>query len=144
MTVTTSTVLATALDPVLRQVVEDFDAAFGDLCRQPEWARERCAEVSDRFAEKATAAGFPAKSISGIQMGEIPQFPGVTLMLHGHFAALVATRFDEQASDGQGEWTDEVVFDWTARQFDPDADVPLVVDLDEWRETWRDISRGGQ
>lgn len=100
-----------------------FAAAHPDLV-DPSWVVDRCEEVSAAFARACHEAGVAATVISGARFGEVDQFPGVRLMLGGHFAVLVA---DEEG---------DTVFDWTARQFDPKAPVPEVMALSRWRQVW--------
>jgi hypothetical protein len=58
--------------------------------------------------------------ISGLKFGEVPEFPGQRMVLGGHFAVQVGT----------------TAYDWTARQFDPQASVPLVLPVDQWHGEW--------
>jgi hypothetical protein len=90
----------------------------------PEQVRDRCDKVSGEFARLCADRGLPAKVVSGMRFGEIPEFPGTEVVLGGHFAVSVGTS----------------VIDWTARQFDPCAQVPVVVSLGEWRKVWRGIA----
>lgn len=133
----------------LARLITQFPGANPDLgdLTDPDTVREQCFEVSQRFTDACAAAGIEAEVVSGMLFGEDPAFPGVTLMLHGHAAALVrgwhtAPHDDTDAPPvvGSNEWFDEpedVVVDWTARQFDPDAPVPLVEPLGVWRQRWR-------
>jgi hypothetical protein len=98
----------------------------------PACAREICAEISEEFEQICLEAGFAAKVISGMEFGEVPEFPGVTLMLNGHYATLVAAPTDEDPER-------DIVVDWTARQFDPNCTVPLIQTLGEWRERWKPL-----
>ena len=83
----------------------------------PALAYDQCVPVSEAFGRTLTEAGVAATVISGVRMG---QFQGVPVVLNGHFAVRV----------------DDTVYDWTARQFDPDAPVPLVEPVAAWRERW--------
>lgn len=94
-----------------------------------------CESVSSEFAALLTEHGLAAETVSGVLMGSIPEFPDTTAVLAGHYATLV--RYD----DGNGPV--ETVYDWTARQFEPTARVPLVQPLVQWRETWADIATIG-
>lgn len=126
------------LDPAVASAIVTFDAEHGARCRNPDAIREWCFEVSSAFAETLAAAGVPARVVEGLRMGTLPQFPDVELVLGGHAAVLAPERYDEKA----GEWVGEVVYDWTARQFDPQAPVPLTQPLVEWRATWRAVAKG--
>lgn len=110
-------------------VVAEFSALHGGTLHDPWSARERCQEVSAAFVEQCVAAGVEATVISGREFGEVPEFPGVRLLLRGHFAVLVAAD-EASAVDGTA------VYDWTGRQFDPGCEVPLVTTLGRWRERW--------
>lgn len=115
MTPTVSTALAS--------VVDQFAADHAHLA-DPAQAREVCVETSEAFVAVCLSAGLPAKIVTGAQFGETPEFPGVRLLLHGHTAALVG--------DGDHDW----IYDWTARQFDPAAEFPAVMTVEQWREEW--------
>lgn len=108
-----------ALEAVVGQFLDDV----GDVVRNPVAVREQCAIVSAEFVDRCRAAGIEAEVIQGLHMGEHKMFPGETLVLAGHYAARVGT----------------TVYDWTARQFDPSAPVPLIQDESAWRETWQDL-----
>lgn len=105
----------------LDAVIAAFADAYGHLCEDPEEARDRCVPISEAFAAKVRAAGHTAEVVSGMQMGEHPLFPGLRMALNGHFAVVV---------DGTTS------YDWTARQFDPSAPVPLVEPAAEWAKRW--------
>lgn len=107
----------------LNDLAGHFAALRPDLV-DPEHVRERCAEISEEFVALLAEHHIAARVISGVRFGEDERFPGVRLMMAGHYAVLVA---DEET---------DVVYDWTAHQFDPETPVPLVVRLGEWRETW--------
>lgn len=92
---------------------------------------DMCVQVSEHFVSTLAEHGIAAETISGMLMGTAPEFEGETLVLAGHYAVLV----HDQDSAGQPA---DVVYDWTARQFDPSARVPLVQPLTQWRETWLD------
>lgn len=104
--------------------LEDVVAEFAQQHRQdlldPSYAHERCVVTSQAFAALCERHGVEAEVISGMKMGEMPEFPGMRMMLAGHFAVLVG----------------DTVYDWTARQFEPQAAVPKVVTETEWRAEW--------
>lgn len=125
------------IDPVeIRAVVDRVAATFaegkGALLTDPNLAREWCLERSEEFVELLLAEGVAAQTVSGAVFGEVPEFPGVELLLHGHVAALVCLGDPSTASDDA-----DVVYDWTARQFDPECPVPLVQPVIEWRRRWK-------
>lgn len=109
--------------PVLTAVVARFAATHAHLADPPQ-AREVCVETSEAFVAACLNDGIPAKTLTGAKFGEMAEFPGVRLLMHGHTAALVA--------DGD---TDRV-YDWTARQFDPASDFPAVMTPEEWHTEW--------
>ncbi|MFF8601752.1 hypothetical protein ACF065_27025 [Streptomyces sp. NPDC015232] len=78
--------------------------------------------MSTAFAASLAEAGVSASVVSGVEMEDLPD--GGKLLLRGHFAVRV----------GQD------VYDWTARQFDANARVPLVIPYDEWRQTWKALA----
>lgn len=106
-------------------IAEQFLTDHGDTLRDPAAVYDRCMEFSEDFTRRCTAAGIPAQTISGAAFGEVPEFPGVRLLLNGHFATLIDAT--------------NTVYDWTARQFNPTADVPTVLTLDQWRSTWAQV-----
>jgi transglutaminase-like putative cysteine protease len=128
------------LHPTIQRVVETFRDRYGGLIDEPEFVRERCAELSEEFAELCRNGGLPARAVSGARFGDDPRFPGVTLLLAGHYATQVPARWDEPRQ----EWSGELVVDWTAHQFgnpegSVDLPVPWMTSLDCWRETWRHL-----
>lgn len=88
----------------------------------PDLSRDRCIEAAEAFVAACQSAGVAAQVVTGARFGEAPQFPGVRLLLNAHSAALICET--------------NVVYDWTARQFDPEAEWPLVQSLQRWREQW--------
>jgi hypothetical protein len=115
-------------------VIREFSDRYGQRLHDPLFARERCEPVSRQFAAACQARGIPAAVISGVRTGEHPAFPGVELILDGHFAVLLPSRRDTAEHDGGPE--DGLVIDWTARQFDPAAPVPAITTAAAWREDW--------
>jgi hypothetical protein len=98
-------------------VIDAFRTKWGDYLASPENARDCCLQVSNEFIERLQEAGIAAEPISGFRISR-------NVVLAGHVAVLV----------------DRKVWDWTARQFDPAAAVPLVQSRSQWRETWKDLS----
>ena len=103
------------------QAVAAFAAAHPDLAHQHH-AHDRCIPISEEFTALLADHGTDAEVVMGARVGEDPRFPGVRLFLGGHYAVAVG----------------DTVYDWTARQFNPAAPVPLVQPLEEWRTTWAD------
>lgn len=127
--------LAAQVEPVAAQFAQSHRIDFADP-----WAvRERCAEVSEEFADACRRAGLAAVVVSGGEFGEVPQFPGVRLLLNGHFATLIEHADPADTADG-GDDGGGLVYDWTARQFDPDCLVPWVGTLAAWRTRWQPLS----
>lgn len=119
--------IRSAVDRVAARFLEEQGAMVSD----PNLAREWCLERSEEFVELLLAEGVAAQTISGAVFGEMAQFPGVELLLRGHVAALVC--LGDPAAAGEDV---DVVYDWTARQFDPECPVPLIQSVAQWRETW--------
>lgn len=119
----------------LRAAVATFAQLHGATLQTPEDAYERCQEVSQAFTDHCHQNGVPARLITGGQFGEDERFPGIELLMVGHFAVLVPAWYDETLE----EWVGDVVIDWTIRQFAPAAPVPQITPLDEWRATWRHL-----
>ncbi len=86
-------------------------------CDDPEAIHDQCMVYAEAFAHFIGSQGISAEMISGFEMSD-------NIILQGHSGTLVYG---------------SVVFDWTARQFDPAAEVPLVVPLAEWRQRWRKL-----
>ncbi|MER6400127.1 hypothetical protein ABT263_29400 [Kitasatospora sp. NPDC001603] len=91
-------------------------------CRDPRLIHDQCHEVSKAFAASLAEVGVSASVVSGAEMEDLPD--GGKLILRAHFAVRVG----------------EDVYDWTARQFDAGAPVPLVAPYDEWRQTWKTLA----
>lgn len=105
-----------AIVTALTEIIDKF-ADDNPWCSDPDECRERCAQASFSFMEYVANANMRASAISGFAMeGDV--------VLQGHFATLVG---------------DNIVVDWTARQFDPDADCPRVCELAVWREQWKEL-----
>lgn len=85
----------------------------------PAEARDRCQSESVAFMETLAGFGIEATVVSGFRMAE-------NVILCGHFAVRVG----------------DDVWDWTARQFDPTAAVPLVIPWEEWCELWSNPTEG--
>lgn len=84
----------------------------------PGRCRDRCDYFSTVFMDLVhEVTDLPARLVSGFQF---TQFDGHKVILEGHVATLVG----------------DTIYDWTARQFDPKAEVPTIQPLTEWRETW--------
>lgn len=99
---------------MIEEIARTFAGDWKNVVSRPETARDRCVDVSTRFRDLLAAAGVEAEIISGFEMvGD--------LVLNGHTAVLVGER----------------VYDWTARQFDASAPVPLIQPVSEWRTTWQ-------
>lgn len=100
----------------LDQAVAQWKADHPE-CATPMEIRDCCMEYSEAFAHFLGAESIDAEMVSGFEMdGKV--------ILQGHSATLVYG---------------SVVFDWTARQFDATAEVPLVTPLAEWRQKWRTL-----
>lgn len=110
----------TASAAALATVVEEFQRDYGQRLLDPFEAHDRCQDYSEEFASRCKEAGVEAEVVSGLKFGEMPEFPGQRLVLGGHFAVQVGP----------------MVYDWTARQFDPTAPVPMVTTIDQWRDEW--------
>jgi hypothetical protein len=128
------------LHPDVVRAVETFRQRYGNRLDDPLFVRERCADLSEEFAELCRDHHVPAACISGARFGEDPRFPGIRLMLAGHYATLVSHRWDEL----RGDWDGDVVVDWTAHQFTDttslrDVPVPWVTPLPAWRAVWTPI-----
>jgi hypothetical protein len=105
--------------------VVDVAVEFADRhphLADPDLSRDRCIEAAEAFVAACQSAGVTAQVVTGARFGETEHFPGVRLLLNAHSAALICGT--------------DMVYDWTARQFDPTADWPLVQPLPHWREQW--------
>ena len=102
--------------------VEAVAAAFlRPFHANPAEVRDRCVWESEDFAAACRAAGVEAVIVSGFAT---VQFGGMTVVTMGHTAVRVG----------------DTVYDWTARQFNPTAPVPLVLPYEEWRAAWPDLA----
>jgi hypothetical protein len=75
-----------------------------------------CEEINGKFADFLTERGFTAhiQDFAALGTGDAPE----------GFAHTVTV-------------TDGFVYDFTYRQIDPEASIPVIVPLDEWVGTWR-------
>jgi hypothetical protein len=96
-------------------LTQRFAAAHPEL-QDPLLAAERCFEYSTAFVDLVGAGTV----VSGVWMDVEHR-----IVHAGHAAALI----------------DGVIYDWTARQFDADAPVPLVEPEASWRERWKPLTR---
>lgn len=115
----------------LLAIADEFLIAYPWL-KDGDAVLDMCVRVSDEFVALLGENGIVAESVSGILMGTVAEFPDVPVVVAGHHAVLV----HDQGPDGKPA---DVVYDWTARQFDPKARVPLVQPLEEWRQKWDEI-----
>lgn len=105
----------------MTQLVEDF-AKENPACFHAGQCRDRCDYFSTVFMDRIHEnTNLPASLVQGFMFMEVD---GHRVILEGHVATLV---------------NNDTVFDWTARQFDPKAPVPVIQPLSEWRETWKEI-----
>lgn len=115
------------VDPIVVIVITACDAIFGytEMYSDPGRAKDGCIDASEFFAERCTRNGLIAELVSGFLMGPgTPPFEDIEVIKHGHTAAKV--------------WhiSTPIVVDWTARQYDPSAPVPLIVPLSAWQAFW--------
>lgn len=111
--------------PAVARVISLFGGfGFAALLADPAEARDQCVHISESFASICRHRGIDARTVTGFLKGSVPPFTG-EVILCGHTAAEVP---------GPNGW---LAVDWTARQFDPHAPVPLVVPLADWQAFWR-------
>ena len=130
--------MARAIDPgrissPLGNAIRLFgELGFAALLADPARARDQCIEISTLFTGMCTHRGIPAETVDGYLLARIPPFTEEAVIC-GH----TGVRAPGVAADGSSG----IVIDWTARQFDPAAPVPLVVTIGDWRAFWRDLRR---
>jgi hypothetical protein len=114
-----------AAGPAVASVISLFGGfGFSDLFADPAEARDQCISASDLFASMCAHRGIEAGTATGFLKARVPPFEGEVIVC-GHTTAEVP-------------WaTGRIAVDWTARQFDPSAPVPLVVPLTDWQAFWR-------
>ena len=110
----------------LRHLVKKFRERNPGV-EHPDTCRDRCMDYCDAWLTylRSWIPNHEGEIVSGVKFGELPEFPGKRLIVEGHFGVLI----------------DDLVYDWTARQFDPNAAVPKITPLAEWREEWQDLRR---
>lgn len=101
--------------PDLAAVVATF--AETTIGHTPWDAHDQCFNESHRFQCYLEAAGVNGEKISGFKF---ERFMGHDVVVQGHTAVVVG----------------DLVYDWTARQFDPDAPVPKITTRAEFRAEW--------
>lgn len=103
--------------------VEAVAAAFvRPMHTNPAEVRDRCVWESEDFAKACRAAGV--RQVTVVSGFATVLFGEVRVITMGHTAVRVG----------------DTVYDWTARQFNPDAPVPLVLPYEEWRASWPDLA----
>jgi hypothetical protein len=107
---------------VVPQTVEEVVTAFAAKyveCEYPEHIADRCFAYSAEFAAWAQRAGHDdVEVVSGVH------FDGENrIILAGHAATRVG----------------DTVYDWTLRQFYPDAAVPTITPYATWRDDWKPL-----
>ncbi len=111
--------LAMDMEPVsaLERAAEDMDPAWG----VPLTASDQCIHASETFVRLLREYGYTGalRIVSGFQYVEWGDRKKI--LTQGHTAVRV----------GSGE-----VWDWTARQFDPDAGFPQIMTIEEWQAAW--------
>lgn len=111
--------------PDVARVIHLFGGfGFARLLSDPAEARDQCIHISESFASVCRHRSINAGTVTGFLKGSVPPFTGEAILC-GHTAAEVP---------GPGG---PLAVDWTARQFDPHAPVPLVVPLADWQAFWR-------
>lgn len=102
--------------------LDEVVKAYGDEhpgCHDPWIVVDACMDHSEAFAWACIDAGLEdVEIVSGVH------FDGESrIILAGHFATRVG----------------DTVYDWTLRQFYPDAAVPTITPYAEWREDWKPL-----
>lgn len=135
--------VARALDPdAVTGPLGDAIRLFGELgftrhLADPANARDQCIQVSQTFESMLAHRGIPAETVDGFCFAEVPPF-GQEAIAADHTAVRAVT-----TGAGKDDGSSEIAIDWTARQFDPVAPVPLIVPLADWRAFWRDLAGTG-
>lgn len=102
----------------LDKVVAAFKALYIE-CKYPEFIADLCFAYSYEFAAWAQLAGHEdVEVVSGVHFDAENR-----IILAGHFATRVG----------------DTVYDWTLRQFYPDAAVPTITPYAEWRDDWKPL-----
>lgn len=133
-----SALTAGALDPTaaagpLPRIIATFGGVWSsDLLADPATARNRHRLVPEAFAHVCRRYGIPAEIVTAVLLARVPPFQHQPVLC-GHTAVQVSTLAGHHLCDG------EIIVDWTARQFDPAAPVPLVVASADWRAFWRGL-----
>lgn len=102
-------------------MIADFGSVQAEALSAP---RDACYVISGEFARCLRAFGVKAEIVNGVALAPA-MTPGSVIIVAAHTAVVVVDS--------------GLVVDWTARQFDPSAPLPLVVPLEVWREFWREI-----
>lgn len=102
----------------LDEVVAEFESCGAT----PEGAHDQCVSESARFRLALIEVGIFAEIVSGFRV--VTFLDGIEVITNGHVAVRVG----------------DVVYDWTARQFDPDAKFPAIMTVPEWEAAWPSLS----
>jgi len=116
---------ADKIPPALTAMAEFFGShEFGQVLADPAAVRDQAPAISEAFERMCSGRDLSVCVITGFLAAGCDQ----QLIPQGHMANEV------QADDGR-----RLVVDWTARQFDPKAPVPLIVTLAAWQAFWRPL-----
>lgn len=108
------------MNPWLEDAVSSFRRKFPE-CQNGDLIHDRCWPYSAEFirhVEIVSPLDVDNEVVSGVHFDEDNR-----IILAGHAAARIG----------------DTVFDWTLRQFYPDADVPTITPLAQWREDWKPL-----
>ena len=96
---------------------EQVAAEFESCGATPEGAHDQCVTESQRFVWALRERGIDAETVTGYHVADLMGFKVIT---QGHVGVRVG----------------DVVYDWTARQFDPAAGFPHITTVAEWEAEW--------
>jgi hypothetical protein len=110
----------------LQKIKRDFLNEWKHIVLSPYTARDACCFMSDEFICYLEANGFLVpgpknniRTVTGFKFAD----NACTIVTQGHTAVLI----------------EDTVWDWTARQFDEKAPVPLLMPLSQWEAEWKPL-----
>jgi len=107
--------------PLVDEVVREYRQLMSSEVFDPERVHDQCHRYSQdfiSFLEGYSGDGLGAELVYGFQLTE---FMGKPVIGNAHVAVRIGER----------------VYDWTYRQFDPEAPVPRITTVEEFRTEWQ-------
>lgn len=114
--------------PFIAMATDGSETSFDlEAVMDPRTAKNKCGFVAKMITDSV--------DFDSLAPGVSAQFTGIQSPAGNHFAVLLSQAGEDEYSS--------VIVDFTARQYDPTADFPLVMDCWKWQE-WTESHLGRQ